>query len=148
MKRDVSLAEKKVYVTLYKKDGTSYALALLAVLAEFVYVVSILDVMPVSFLMGITVIVNIFLLFLLFACAVKINVYNTPFAFISLLAGCYMALRAFVLVPLILQPYDRQTVILMANIAGAVLLVTAGTVSFQKSTKRMKLQEKLADKNG
>ena len=36
---------------------------LLATLLEFVYVVSILDVMPVTFMMGVAVIVNIFLLF-------------------------------------------------------------------------------------
>lgn len=68
MKPDISEKEKKVYVTLYKKDAPSYAMILLATLLEFVYVVSILDVMPVTFMMGVAVIVNIFLLFLLFTC--------------------------------------------------------------------------------
>lgn len=76
MKPDISEKEKKVYVTLYKKDAPSYAMILLATLLEFVYVVSILDVMPVTFMMGVAVIVNIFLLFLLFTCAVKVNVYE------------------------------------------------------------------------
>lgn len=48
MKPDISEKEKKVYVTLYKKDAPSYAMILLATLLEFVYVVSILDVMPVT----------------------------------------------------------------------------------------------------
>ena len=78
MKPDISEKEKKVYVTLYKKDAPSYAMILLATLLEFVYVVSILDVMPVTFMMGVAVIVNIFLLFLLFTCAVKVNVYEIP----------------------------------------------------------------------
>ena len=43
MKPDISEKEKKVYVTLYKKDAPSYAMILLATLLEFVYVVSILD---------------------------------------------------------------------------------------------------------
>ena len=53
MKPDISEKEKKVYVTLYKKDAPSYAMILLATLLEFVYVVSILDVMPVTFMMGV-----------------------------------------------------------------------------------------------
>lgn len=139
--------EKQVYVTLYKKDGTSYALILLAVLTEFVYVISILDVMPVSFLMGVTVIVNIFLLFLLFTCAVKVNVYEMQWAVTGLVTGAYMLLRQFVLVPYLLQPYDRAQIILVSNVAGAILLFAAGANSLQKSTKRQKLQQKLAHPN-
>ena len=63
---------------------------LLATLLEFVYVVSILDVMPVTFMMGVAVIVNIFLLFLLFTCAVKVNVYEIPWAAVSLIVGGYL----------------------------------------------------------
>ena len=66
MKPDISEKEKKVYVTLYKKDAPSYAMILLATLLEFVYVVSILDVMPVTFMMGVAVIVNIFFLFFIY----------------------------------------------------------------------------------
>lgn len=147
MKQEITEKEKKVYVTLYKKDGASYALTLLAILAEFVYVISILDVMPVGFLMGVTVIVNIFLLFLLFTCAVKVNVYEMQWAVVGLVTGVYMVLRQFVLVPFILQPYDRAQIILATNVAGAILLFVAGTKSLQKSTKRQKLQQKLAHPN-
>ena len=126
MKPDISEKEKKVYVTLYKKDAPSYAMILLATLLEFVYVVSILDVMPVTFMMGVAVIVNIFLLFLLFTCAVKVNVYEIPWAAVSLIVGGYMLLRQFVLVPFVLQPYDREQIILVANLAGTALLFAAG----------------------
>ena len=51
--------EKKAYVSLYKKDSLSYSLTLCAIIAELVFVVGILDVMEVSFWMGITVMVNI-----------------------------------------------------------------------------------------
>ncbi len=123
MKPDISEKEKKVYVTLYKKDAPSYAMILLATLLEFVYVVSILDVMPVTFMMGVAVIVNIFLLFLLFTCAVKVNVYEIPWAAVSLIVGGYMLLRQFVLVPFVLQPYDREQIILVANLAGSGFVV-------------------------
>ena len=144
MKPDIS---EKVYVTLYKKDAPSYAMILLATLLEFVYVVSILDVMPVTFMMGVAVIVNIFLLFLLFTCAVKVNVYEIPWAAVSLIVGGYMLLRQFVLVPFVLQPYDREQIILVANLAGAALLFAAGGNSLRKSSKRRRLQKQLAHPN-
>ena len=61
MKPDISEKEKKVYVTLYKKDAPSYAMILLATLLEFVYVVSILDVMPVTFMMGVPFVLAVYL---------------------------------------------------------------------------------------
>lgn len=143
MGRDISEAEKKVYVTLYKKDAGSYALMLLATLVEFVYVIAILDVMPVSFMMGLTVIFNIFLIFLLFTCAVKMNVYQAKWAAVALAAGGYMVARALVIVPVLLQPYDRQTMLLLANLTGAALLALAGLGNIRKSTKRQKLQQEL-----
>lgn len=136
-------AEKKARVTLYKKDGVSYALTLLATLAEFVYIVAILDVMPVSYLMGLAVIVNIFFLFLLFTCAVKINVYEAKWAGIALVAGGYMVLRALAVVPLVLKPYDRQMLILAVNLIGAALLLPAGLGSLRKSARRGKLRQEL-----
>lgn len=143
MERDIPEAEKKVYVTLHKKDSRSYALALLATLVEFIYVIAILDVMPVSFMMGITVIVNIFLIFLLFTCAVKINVYEAKWAVVALAVGGYMVVRALAIVPLVLRPYERQTLLLLANLAGAALLAAAGLGSIRKSARRRKLQQEL-----
>lgn len=143
MGREIPETEKKVYVTLYKKDAGSYALMLLATLVEFIYVIAILDVMPVSFMMGLTVIFNIFLIFLLFTCAVKMNVYLAKWAVVALAVAGYMALRALVIVPLVLKPYDRQTMLLLANLIGAVLLLLAGLGNIRKSTKRQKLQQEL-----
>ncbi len=143
MEREIPEAMKKVYVTLHKKDSRSYALALLATLVEFIYVIAILDVMPVSFMMGLTVMVNIALIFLLFTCAVKINVYNAKWAAVALAVGGYMVLRALVIVPLVLRPYARQTVLLAVNLAGAALLAAAGLGSVRKSARRRKLQQAL-----
>ena len=44
--------EKKAYVSLYKKDGLSYSLALCAIVAELVFVVGILDVMDGNYSYG------------------------------------------------------------------------------------------------
>ena len=103
--------EKKAYVSLYKKDGLSYSLALCAIVAELVFVVGILDVMEVSFWMGITVMVNIAVLFILFTCAVKMNIYNRTWGIVALVLGVYFLVRQFVIVPGVLKPYERQVML-------------------------------------
>lgn len=145
---DVSVEkEKKVYVSLYKKDSLSYTLTLCAILAELVYVISILDVIPVSYLMGVTVMVNIGMLFALFTCAVKMNVYEKNWALIAVVLGIYMVIRQLVLVPVVLKPYDRQMIIGLGNLVGAVLLLASGTISRQKCDKRSRLQKQLAEQS-
>lgn len=142
--KDKALQEKKTHVSLFKKDGTSYALALLSVLVEFIYVVSILDVVPITYWLGIAVMVNILILFLLFTCAVKINVYNKMWSVITFGLGIYVLIREFVLIPTLLQPYANHTRILILNLVCAGLLFVAGTISFLKCTRREQLQEKLS----
>ncbi len=138
---EMSVQEKKTRITLYKKDSASYALILLAAAAEFVYVVNVLDAMPVSFWTGITVMVNIFLLFMLFTCAVKVSAYHKRWTLVSICAGVYMLLRQFILVPLVLKPVERETVILLANVIGAVLLLFAGYVSLGKIARRDRIRQ-------
>ena len=79
--------------------------------------------------------------------SVKVNVYEIPWAAVSLIVGGYMLLRQFVLVPFVLQPYDREQIILVANLAGAALLFAAGGNSLRKSSKRRRLQKQLAHPN-
>lgn len=145
MSNNVDEREKKAYVSLYKKDGLSFGLSLSAIAAELVYVISVLDVITVSFWMGITVMINIAVLFLLFTCAVKMNVYEKKLAYAALVLGVYMLLRQLVLVPVILQPYSRQLLIAAANFAGGALLIAAGYVSTVRCSRRKKLQEKIGD---
>ena len=45
MLKSIPPEEKKTYVTLYKTNGYSYTMTLLAIIAEFVYVTTILDSM-------------------------------------------------------------------------------------------------------
>lgn len=143
MNHQLTKDEKKAYVMLFQKDSFSYSLVLMAVLMEFVYVISILDAMPVSYILGITVIGNIIMLFLLFTCAVKVNVYNKVWSYVAILCGVYVLIRQFVLIPVLLQPYDRLIQIMLSNLAGAVLLLIAGFVSLKNSKSKAKLQEKL-----
>ena len=95
--------QKKVHVSLFRKEKVSYSLTLFAIIAELVYVIGILDVMNKSYWMGITVMVNILMLFLMFTCAVKMNVYDKKWAFIALVVAVYLVIRQLVLVPIVLQ---------------------------------------------
>jgi len=135
--------EKKTYVSLYKKNSLPYSLVLSAILAELIYVVTILDVMAVSYLMGITVILNIVILFGLFTCAMKVSVYHRNWAIAGISIGIYMLIRMSVLVPVVLEPYAKQTIIAAANLIGGVILITAGIISLQKTGRRQKLQDQL-----
>lgn len=144
MDNKLSVKEKKAYVSLYKKNGLAYGLTLCSILAELIHVIMILDVMAVNYLMGATVMVNILMLFVLFTCAVKVNVYDRKWSAITAGFGIYMFVRAFVLVPYVLKPYGRQTTIAMANVIGGAILIAAGIISARRAARREALQEKLA----
>ncbi|GLC80766.1 hypothetical protein [Lacrimispora brassicae] len=135
--------EKKAYVSLYKKDVLPYSLILCAILAELIYDIMVLDVMPVSYLMGVTVMINIVILFVLFTCAVKVNTYHKKWAVIAVFLGIYMLVRMSVLVPLVLKPYARHMEIGAANIFGGVILLAAGFISLKHTNRRQRLQEQL-----
>ena len=135
----------KVHVSLFRKEKVSYSLTLFAIIAELVYVIGILDVMNKSYWMGITVMVNILMLFLMFTCAVKMNVYDKKWAFIALVVAVYLVIRQLVLVPIVLQPYDRQLLIAVSNFVGAALMAFSGIICIDKSEKRRKLQIELGN---
>lgn len=135
--------DKKVYVSLYKKNTLCYALILLATALEFVYVVSVLDRMKISWLMGGAVMVNIFVLFLLFTCAVKVNVYSALWCRVTLAAAAYILLRQTVLIPFVIKPIGRGTRILILNIVSIVLLTAAGAIGIIRAGKRAALLTRL-----
>lgn len=139
--------EKRAYVSLYKKNTLPYSLTLCSILAELVYVVMILDVIAVSYWMGVTVIVNIILLFVLFTCAVKINIYDRKWSVAAMGVGVYMVARMFVFIPVVLKPFDRQAAIMAANILGIILLFTAGLLGARRSDRRKRLQVQLNQSN-
>lgn len=134
---------KKTYVTLYKKNTLCYAFILLATALEFVYVVSVLDRMSISWIMGATVMVNILVLFLLFTCAVKVNVYSAAWCWATIAAGLYILVRQTVLIPLVIKPTGRETRILILNLASAALLAAAGVLGLIRTGKRAALLTRL-----
>lgn len=140
--------DKKVYVSLYKKNTLCYAFILLATALEFVYVVNVLDKMNISWIMGATVMVNIFLLFMLFTCAVKVNFYSAFWCWVNLAAAAYILLRVAVLIPFVIKPMDGQTRILILNIASIALLTAAGIIGLRRTGKRSALQDALHGSNG
>ena len=81
--------------------------------------------------------------FELFTCAVKMNIYNRTWGIVALVLGVYFLVRQFVIVPGVLKPYERQVMLMVANISGAVCLVLAGLVSIKRTNRRRKLQEAL-----
>ena len=140
--------DKKAYVSLYKKNTLCYALILLATALEFVYVVTVLDRMAISWIMGATVMVNIFLLFMLFTCAVKVNFYSAFWCWASLAAAAYVLLRVLVLVPFVIKPTGGETRILILNIASIALLAVAGVIGLHRAKKRVALQDALHGSDG
>lgn len=139
--------EKKTYVSLYKKNGLPYSLTLLATLAELIYVVMVLDVMAVSYKMGFTVMINILVLFMLFACAMNVNVYHRGWSLTAVALGVYMLVRMAVIVPVVLKPYDRQLLLSAANLIGGAILIAAGFISVKRTDSRQKLQDKIDQSN-
>lgn len=137
--------QKKVHVSLFRKEKISYSLTMFAIIAELVYVIGILDVMNKSYWMGITVMVNILMLFVMFTCAVKMNVYDKKWAFIALVVAVYLIIRQLILVPMVLKPYDRQLLIAVSNFIGAVFMAFGGFICIDKSEKRRKLQIELGN---
>lgn len=139
--------EKKTYVSLYKKNGLPYSLILLATLAELIYVVTVLDVMTVSYKMGFTVMINILVLFMLFACAMKVNVYHRGWSMMAAALGVYMLVRMAVIVPAVLKPYDHQMLLGAVNLIGGVILIAAGCISVRRTDSRQKLQDQIDQTN-
>lgn len=130
------LKVKKLLVTRFQKNRLPYALTLLAALLELLYSVTILDHIKVGAMMGLSTAVNIFLLFLLFLCAVKMNVYNRLWSILTLAVGCYCAVRALVLQPVLLSPTGKVALLNGLNISCAVLLLVSGLYSLNIIRRR------------
>jgi hypothetical protein len=131
--------EKLVKVSLFRENSLAYGLVLIATFFNLAYSIIILDVMKVNYLMGITVFINISLLFLLFTCAMKVKVYNRYWTFITLISGIYFALRFILIVPFILKPYEQIAKIYLCNILGCLFLIAAFFVSITRLTRRQQL---------
>jgi len=141
-KHDKELYKQKlVKVSFFVENTLSYKLVLAAIFFNLAYSIVILDVMEVNFLMGLTVFINISMLFLLFTCAVKVRIYNKRWTFIALASGAYIALRIFVLIPSVLKPYSKVFQIYLFNVFALICIVIAFVLSMIRLTKREKLMD-------
>jgi hypothetical protein len=137
--------EKLIKVSLFRENSLAYGLVLMATLFNLAYSIIILDSMKVNFLMGITVFVNISLLFLLFTCAVKMKIYDKKWTFVTLASGIYFALRVVYIVPGILKPYSQLFKIYVYNVLGCLFLLAAFGVSFVRLHRRQHLIDNMKD---
>lgn len=129
-------SEVNVKVSLFQKDGISYALVLSSIIFELLFSVKILDVIAVNWLIGVSTILNIILLFLLFSCAVKVNVYKVGWAVCALSIAGYAVIRACVLLPLLLKPVSDVPGLVLDNAGLACFLGAAGVRSLLVSSRR------------
>lgn len=132
--------EKLIMASLYRKNALPYGLVLLSILFELAYVVTILDNMQVDHMMGLVVFADIVILFLLFVCAVKMNVYSLFWSWAAFALCAVFALRAAFFIPLVLRPLHKQAEILMCNVAAALLTFLAGAVSLSVIRKRRRIR--------
>ncbi len=135
-KHDNEYREKMIKVSLFRKNSLPYAMILFSILFELAYTVWILDDIAVSFLMGLITIVNIFLLFMLFACAVKTGTYRKGWVIVTACIGGYAMFRAFLIVPFVLHPQTILMRLMVCNVIMALLCLAASVRSFAIITKR------------
>lgn len=133
--------DKKVDISFYRKNSRAYQITLFAVLAEFIYVVTVLDQMTVNYLMGVVTMLNIAILFLLFTIGIKMNVYDALWTKIGFGISAYLVLRITVLLPVIVQPLDKLPQIYGWAIVSFVLLLVACVQSQRIITLRNKKKE-------
>ena len=145
-KHDSAYKEKMVKVSLFRKNSLPYAMILFSILFELAYTVIILDDIAVSYMMGAITVVNIFLLFMLFACAVKVGTYRKWWVKATLVIGIYALIRGLVIVPAVLHPQTRFGTLLFCNIVMALLCITASLRSLALISRRDRfLQTEEAD---
>ena len=128
--------EKMIKASLFRKNSLPYAMILVSILFELAYTVWVLDDIEVSFMMGLITIVNIFVLFMLFACAVKTSTYKTGWVIASLAIGGYAVVRAFLIVPFVLHPQTLQNRLMICNLVLAFLCIAASLRSLLIIAKR------------
>ena len=135
-KHDAGYREKMIKVSLFRKNSLPYAMILVSILFELAYTVWILDDIGVSYMMGLITIVNIFLLFMLFACAVKTSTYRKRWVIASAVIGIYAMVRAFLIIPFVLYPQTLLTRLMVCNVIMALLCLVAAARSLTIITKR------------
>lgn len=123
-------------ILVFSKNSLGYALALCSIIFEFVFAIKVLDCIDVGALMGISCVLNIILLFLLFSVAVKVNVYKENWAKTALAIAVYAIVRSFFLVPFVLKPYQKAGFLSLMTLLEGLFLFFSGVVSIISSRRR------------
>lgn len=128
--------DKKAQISIYKKNKTSYSLLLLAVLFEMVYTIVILNNMTTNYKMGAVILVNIVIIFLMFSCSVKLNVYDKKSIYLSGMVAVYAFIRLLFIVPMYVRPTGQMMVIRVSNILICVLAALGTLIARHVTTRR------------
>ena len=137
------LKEKSILTTFFQDNERAYSITLCSTLVELWYTLSILDVIAVNFLMGIITFVNIALLFTLFTAAVKIKIYSKAWSINAIIIGVYAFIRGFLIIPLVIKPYEELAFNIILNLVLGALLILAGTMTLKVINERKPYWDKM-----
>lgn len=136
MLNHVSIDKRK-----YKTDSISYWLTILGVLANVFYFITLYrrnNNFYYSYKMGISIVYNLVFMLLVFLSAEEIKYYRRPFSVLLVLVGLLQIARIFYYPKQAFEakvlPADAYLAIKIYLIISAVLLITAGIISFVNST--------------
>ena len=128
--------EKKAKISLYKKNTSSYILLLFAVLFEMIYTIVTLNNMTTNYKMGVVILINIVLIFLMFSCAVKVKIYIKKSIYICGCISIYVIVRYLLLIPYFVQPKGQLMTIRISSILTFILCLTATIISYKVTVRR------------
>ncbi len=128
--------EKKAKILIYKKNAVPYWLILLAICAEVYYTVIILGNMATDYRVGLVIIINIIMIFGMFTCAVKVNVYDMTWSLVAAALAAYVVCRTVYLIPTFVQPTGKQGQIIGANVVQAGLMFVGALISVPRIVRR------------
>lgn len=126
-----TIKDRKTDLSFYKPDVLSYYLILLATTLELVFLVLMLSVMPINYLIGVFILVNIGFLLMLFTTALETKVYKRRASITAIVFGGYCLTR-LVTVSNILNVSKNLVMIYIVCIAISGLMIGAGVTSFIK----------------
>ncbi len=134
-------SEKLVEISFFRSNNLSYKMILFSVLAEMIYVITLLGQVEINALIGVITMMNIVMLFLLFTIAIKVNVYSMYWTRIGFATAAYLALRAVVLLPLMVKPLGAYGQIYGSTLVTILLLLGGCVISQRKIVRREKAKE-------
>ncbi len=135
--------EKSILTTFFQNNAKAYVITLCSTLIELWYTLTVLDVIEVNFMMGIITFLNIILLFTLFTAAVNIKIYSEKWAINAIVIGFYALLRAFIIIPVVVRPYEKLSFNIIMNVILGALLLSAGFMTLKVNKQRKPYIDKM-----